>query len=82
MTYVLCFFHPTASATAYGQKPKFILAKHLGTTEGENSALWSNTEIHILYSKLSNFSYLLASWLCGLGLHSDDQKNTASNPVL
>ena len=31
-------FHPTASATAYGQRPKFFRAEHSATAEGENSA--------------------------------------------
>ena len=31
-------FHPTASATAYSQRPKFVRAKHLATGEGENCA--------------------------------------------
>ena len=30
------FFDPTASATAYGQRPKFVRAKHSATAEGEN----------------------------------------------
>ena len=30
------FFNPTASATAYGQRPKFVRAKHSTTAEGEN----------------------------------------------
>ena len=31
-------FYPTASATAYGQRPKFFRAKHSATAEGENCA--------------------------------------------
>ena len=33
-----CFtiFYPTASATAYGQRPKFFRAEHSATAEGEN----------------------------------------------
>ena len=31
-------FYPTASATAYGQRPKFFEAKHSATAEGENWA--------------------------------------------
>ena len=31
-------FEPTASATAYGQRPKFIRAEHSATAEGENCA--------------------------------------------
>jgi hypothetical protein len=36
--YEICFrfFYPTASATAYGRRPKFFMAKHLATAEGEN----------------------------------------------
>ena len=29
-------FYPTASATAYGQRPKFFRAEHSATAEGEN----------------------------------------------
>jgi hypothetical protein len=32
------FFNPTASATAYGQRPKFVTAEHSATAEGENCA--------------------------------------------
>ena len=37
---ITCFalFYPTASATAYGQRPKFFRAEHSATAEGENSA--------------------------------------------
>ena len=31
-------FYPTASATAYGQRPKFVMAEHSATAEGENCA--------------------------------------------
>ena len=37
MTYVL-HFYPTASATAYGNRPKFVRAEHLATAEGKNCA--------------------------------------------
>ena len=38
--YDICFtfFHPTASATAYGQRPKFFRAEHSATAEGKNWA--------------------------------------------
>ena len=36
MTYVLCFFFPTASATVYGRSPKFFRAEHSAMAEGEN----------------------------------------------
>ena len=32
----LMVFYPTASATANGQKQKFVRAKHSATAEGEN----------------------------------------------
>ena len=32
------FFYPTASATAYGRRPKFVRAEHSATAEGENCA--------------------------------------------
>jgi hypothetical protein len=34
----LWFFYPTASATAYGQWPKFVRAEHSAPAEGENCA--------------------------------------------
>ena len=53
MTYVWNFFDPTASAMAYGQRPKFFRAGHSATAEGENYAygptLWTG------------FTYLLQS---------------------
>ena len=41
--YDLCFtfFYPTASATAYGRRPKFFMAEHLATAKGENCAYGS-----------------------------------------
>ena len=36
MMYVLNFFDPTALAMAYGQRPKFAMAEHSATAEGEN----------------------------------------------
>ena len=38
--YDVCFtfFYPTTSATAYGQRPKFVRAEHSATAEGENYA--------------------------------------------
>ena len=38
MTHGLHFFYPTASATAYSQRPKFFMAEHSDTAEGENCA--------------------------------------------
>ena len=29
------FFYPTASATVYGRRPKFVRAEHSATAEGE-----------------------------------------------
>ena len=38
--YDMCFtfFYPTASATAYTQRLKFVMAEHLATAEGANCA--------------------------------------------
>ena len=38
--YDICFkfFYPTASATAEGQRPKFVRAEHSATAEVENCA--------------------------------------------
>ena len=45
MTYVWTFFDPTASATAYGQRPKFVGAEHSATAEGENCAYGPTLQI-------------------------------------
>ena len=34
----LMFFYPTASATAYGQRPNIFMAERSATAEGENCA--------------------------------------------
>ena len=47
MMYALSFFDPTASATAYGQRPKFAMAEPSATAEGENCAYGPT----LLYSK-------------------------------
>ena len=53
--YDICFkfFHPTASATAYGRRPKFVMAEHSATAEGENCAygptLQSRQQVLITY---------------------------------
>ena len=33
---IFYIFYPTASATAYGQRPKFVRAEHSATAEDEN----------------------------------------------
>ena len=55
MTYVLHFSYPTASATAYGQRPKFVMAEHSATAEGENCAYGPTLlRIYKLYSYLQS----------------------------
>ena len=39
-------FYPTASATAYGQRPKFFRAEHSATAEGENCAYGPTLEFY------------------------------------
>ena len=46
------FFDPTASATAYGQRPKFVRAEHSATAEGENCAYGPTLPHYILYTEL------------------------------
>ena len=59
--YDTCFtiFYPTASATAYGQRPKFVRAKHSATAEGENCAYGTAkmpiSRIKILVDKYREF---------------------------
>ena len=48
MTYVLYFFYPTASATVYGQRPKFFLAEHWATAEDENCAYGPTLVMNII----------------------------------
>ena len=51
LMYVLNFFDPTASATAYGRRLKFFRAEHSATAEGENCA----------YGPTLDPSYLIAT---------------------
>ena len=65
MTY-FTFFYPTASATAYGQRPKFIRAEHSATAEGENWAYGPTLEYYSsVLSSLTNVTSLV-------GLGSDN----------
>ena len=52
--YDTCFtiFYPTASATAYGRRPKFVRAKHLATAEGEYCA-YGPTLKHLHFNLIS-----------------------------
>ena len=52
--YDICFtfFDPTASATAYGQRPKFFRAEHSATAEGENWAYGPTLQILAFYNNL------------------------------
>ena len=55
-----CFalFYPTASATAYGQRPKFFRAEHSATAEGENCAYGPTLhENHDFFQSLQNKSH-------------------------
>ena len=54
MNYVLCFFI-TASATAYGQRRKFVRAKHSATAEGESFAYSQSLEFGRYFKRFSNF---------------------------
>ena len=52
MPYVLRVFYPTASATAYGRRSKFVRAEHSATAEGENSAYGPTLVICCLFQVL------------------------------
>ena len=48
------FFDPTASATAYGQRPKFVRAEHSATAEGKNCAYGPTlSERHVVRKNLA-----------------------------
>ncbi len=67
--YGICFrvFYPTASATAYGQRPKFFMAEHSATAEGENCAygptllIRKNVSVSfdLVLTKMLTFTYLM-----------------------
>ena len=42
-------FYPTTSATAFGQRPKFVRAEHSATAEGENCAYGPTLSIPHLF---------------------------------
>ena len=48
------FFDPTASATAYGQRPKFFRAEYSATAEGENCAYGTTL---VFPKKIMGFTY-------------------------
>ena len=56
---IFTFFYPTASATAYGWRPKFIRAKHSDTAEGENCAYGPTLSILYLFKAQCNSSFSL-----------------------
>ena len=57
------FFDPTASATAYGQRPKFVRAEHSATAEGENCAYGPTLQSIFL---ITDFFFILLNKLFGL----------------
>ena len=50
-----CFaiIYPTASATVYGRRPKFFMAEHSATAEGENRAYGPTLETRYLSEGLA-----------------------------
>ena len=52
-----CFaiIYPTASATVYGRRPKFFMAEHSATAEGENRA-YGPTLLHTMEDDIKNVS--------------------------
>ena len=58
--YDICFtfFYPTASATAYGRRPKFVRAEHSATAEGENCAYDPTLDKSILHLLKHFFLFL------------------------
>ena len=74
--YDTCFtiFYPTASATAYGRRPKFFRAEHSATAEGGNCAYGPtlvSKEVSILINGgTPNFKYLTHALWCDVPLHT------------
>ena len=59
------FFYPTASATAYGQMPKFVKAEHSATAEGEKcdygpTLLKSDKNGALLFQSINTYIHLVA----------------------
>ena len=52
---MFCNIYPTASATVYGRRPKFFMAEHLATAEGENRA-YGPTLLHTMEDDIKNVS--------------------------
>ncbi len=53
MAFFYVIFYPTASATAYRQRPKFVRAKHTATAEGEN---WAYGPTLVMTNKTEYYS--------------------------
>ena len=49
------FFYPTASATAYSQRPKFVRAEHKATAVGENCAYGPTLLYRLILKKMEKY---------------------------
>ena len=63
MMYALSFFDPTASATAYGQRPKFSMAEPSATAEGENCAYGPTLDFFNEFFLVSQVDKMFTSFL-------------------
>ena len=70
---------PTALATVYGQRPKFFIAEHSATAEGENSAygptLLTLVQSSSIYTGQYTFPIFLLNADNMLGEHKRREKN-------
>jgi hypothetical protein len=65
--YDICFmfFYPTASAMAYGQRPRFVRAEHSATAEGENCAYGPTLKPGYVQRGVLEFASLSYNWQIG-----------------
>ena len=71
MMYVLNFFDSTASATAYDQRPKFLMAEHSATAEGEN---WTYGPTLVVTYILKNLAFIRLYICMTVYLHASSKE--------
>ena len=71
--YDICFtfFYPTASATAYDQRPKFLMAEHSATAEGEN---WTYGPTLVVTYILKNLAFIRLYICMTVYLHASSKE--------
>ena len=71
MKYAFWFFYPTASAMAYDQRPKFLMAEHSAMAEGEN---WAYGPTLVVTYRLKNLAFIRLYICMTVYLHASSKE--------